>query len=72
MIGRPLGHYEEGEVLPTPRRVMRDDREVPLSELRDLIDHLAEEIAADYQRLLTGERERPSEEDRSRETGADG
>lgn len=50
---------------------MRDDREVPLSELRDLLDHLAEEIAADYRRLLTAETERPSEEGSPREIGAD-
>lgn len=59
-------------ISPTPERVVRDDREVPLCELRDLLDYLAQEIAADYRRLLTGERERPTEEDRSRETGADG
>lgn len=58
-------------ISPNPRRVIRDDSGVPLSELRDLLDHLAEEIAVDYERLPPGEPERPSEEDRSREIGAD-
>lgn len=59
------------KISPNPWKTIGTDRDVLPSEIRDMLDHLAEEIAADYQRLLTHEPEVPAEPDRPRKKGAD-
>ncbi len=48
----------------TQRKTRRSDRGLPPPEVQDLLDHLAEEIAAEYLRLLTPEPEGPAGPDR--------
>ena len=58
-------------ISPIQRKTGRSDRDLPPPEIRDLLDHLAQEIAAKYLRLLTPEAEAPDELDRPRELEVD-